>query len=365
MELMTRLKQASDDTTPVDIANNLETLQFESALSAEETQLLHLRNRTHAITVSSCAQATYFASVLHEARQLKKQLKSPQKRTAKILQDREPRDPLKVGIIGCGRLGSQLAHCLLTYGDMNPKDLKISTRRPETLEYLRNKGVDCAHDNIKLASTSHLIFLCVLPSHIQTVAEEICEHLPRASIVYSFVSTYTPKRLKQLLGTSSVMKPEYSWSEESERNTWNCNINVNSALEDPEIVEKTCPIGYRKTECVVMCEEKLAEIIIFAFINMVTTLRVNKEDALSILHIVMFEDIPEDHLREEDFIRSSLDQTGMFPRFNLTQLTEVTTSVLKRISTCAPLRAAFVKKYLGIFDSYVQQKNYEMLNGTI
>lgn len=40
---------------------------------------------------------------------------------------------MKVGILGCGRLGSQLAHCLLTYGGVRPKDLKVSTRRPETL----------------------------------------------------------------------------------------------------------------------------------------------------------------------------------------------------------------------------------------
>ena len=60
-------------------------------------------------------------------------MKSPQKMTAKILQDKDARDPLKVGIIGCGRLGSQLAHCLLTYGRVKPKDLRVSTRRPETL----------------------------------------------------------------------------------------------------------------------------------------------------------------------------------------------------------------------------------------
>ena len=70
-------------------------------------------------------------------RQLKKRLKSPQKRSTRILQDQGPRDPLKVGIIGCGRLGSQLAHSLITYGGINAKDIKISTRRPETLGNLR------------------------------------------------------------------------------------------------------------------------------------------------------------------------------------------------------------------------------------
>lgn len=82
-------------------------------------------------------------------------MKSPQKMTAKILQDKEARDPLKVGIIGCGRLGSQLAHCLLTYGRVNPKDMKVSTRRSETLGKkvlhktlfsIYNEGVSMVHE---------------------------------------------------------------------------------------------------------------------------------------------------------------------------------------------------------------------------
>ena len=43
------------------------------------------------------------------------------------------RNPLLIGIIGCGRLGSHLANCLLTFGEVNPEEIKISTRRPETL----------------------------------------------------------------------------------------------------------------------------------------------------------------------------------------------------------------------------------------
>ena len=55
------------------------------------------------------------------------------KKTTHILQDEGDRDSLVVGIIGCGRLGSQIAHCLLTYGQIHPTKLQISTRRPETL----------------------------------------------------------------------------------------------------------------------------------------------------------------------------------------------------------------------------------------
>jgi hypothetical protein len=35
--------------------------------------------------------------------------------------------------LGAGRLGRQLAHTLLEFGDVNPSELGISTRQPEIL----------------------------------------------------------------------------------------------------------------------------------------------------------------------------------------------------------------------------------------
>ena len=67
-------------------------------------------------------------------RQIYAQLRNPEsKKASKLLQELTPRDPLLVGIIGCGRLGSHLANSILTFGEINAEELKISTRRPETL----------------------------------------------------------------------------------------------------------------------------------------------------------------------------------------------------------------------------------------
>lgn len=44
-----------------------------------------------------------------------------------------------------------------------------------------------------------------------------------------------------------MLKPEYTWSADSDQNSWNCNVNVNTALENAEIVEKTCPIGFTRS----------------------------------------------------------------------------------------------------------------------
>lgn len=77
----------------------------------------------------------YLNLYIYFHRELKSQLKNPSvKRTTRILQnDRSNKDPLLVGILGCGRLGSQIVQCLLTYGKISPANIQISTRRPEIL----------------------------------------------------------------------------------------------------------------------------------------------------------------------------------------------------------------------------------------
>ena len=67
MAVVPRL-QAEEIEDLGDITSNLTSLQFESALTDEEKSLIHLRRRSHAHTVTVCAQATYFVSILNEAR---------------------------------------------------------------------------------------------------------------------------------------------------------------------------------------------------------------------------------------------------------------------------------------------------------
>ena len=59
----------SEDVEEIgDITSNLETLQFQSALTGEERRLYYLRKRSHALTVLVCAQATAVSTYLNEAR---------------------------------------------------------------------------------------------------------------------------------------------------------------------------------------------------------------------------------------------------------------------------------------------------------
>ncbi|KAL4237763.1 oxidoreductase [Mactra antiquata] len=356
MALATRLQQPAEDKSQSDITLNLPSLQFENALGDNERELQYLRKRAHALTVTSCAQATYLVAILHEARQLKSCLKNPIKRSTRILQDQSSRDPLKIGILGCGRLGSQLAHSFITYGNISPKDIKISTRRPETLEYLLNKGVDCFHDNIKLVTTSHIVFLCVLPSQVPAIADEVKPEIPQTLFLYSFASSMSTRKLRQLFGTTNVIHPEYAWDDSMETIEWDNTINVSSALENGRVVAITCPL--RREKSVIATNPKLAELMIFVMVNMCTHLRLNKQDILEMIHIVIFNSMSDNRLELNDFIRKSADKDDLFPPFDLIKVLESNTAVLKRLHQYEDLYDAFISKYNQIFEDYMKIKLY-------
>lgn len=72
MALAIPLENETDYEATLDITANLESLQFESGLSEIEKRYLNIRTRSHALTVYACAQATYFVSILNEARLINK-----------------------------------------------------------------------------------------------------------------------------------------------------------------------------------------------------------------------------------------------------------------------------------------------------
>ncbi|KAL8613758.1 hypothetical protein ACOMHN_029615 [Nucella lapillus] len=363
MALMTRLQKPTQDNAN-DITKNLFSLQFESALSEEEKELLHLRARSHAISVYQCAQATYFVEILREIRLLKSQLKNPSlKRTARILQDEKSRDVLQVGILGCGRLGSQIAHCLLTYGKLNPSELHISTRRPETLEYLQQRGVDCFFNNSRLVSTVHVVFIGVLPAQLMGVAEEIKEDLPATTAVYIPSTAFPLRRLRLMLATCNIVQPQFSWTAQSQNNSWNHSVNINMALENKEVVEKTCPISDDVSDQVIMVKPKLAETFLFAAVNMCSDLGLTRPETLRALHLSMFgenEREPlKDHLTLADFGGTEGVEEMSFPQFDLVQVYESESSYIgEKLSTSTELRQAFIRRYWQVFEEYLQIRAY-------
>lgn len=136
MAAKVNLLQGALGNNKQDITRNLPSLTFESAVDEEELLLLHLRQQSHAHTVTVSATCTFLVHTLNEARQIRADLAktTKQRRAIQLMTaDSLPKDPLIIGIIGCGRLGTHIAQTLLTFGEVNEADLIVSTRRIETL----------------------------------------------------------------------------------------------------------------------------------------------------------------------------------------------------------------------------------------
>lgn len=108
---------------------------------------------------------------------------------------------------------------------------------------LSDRGVRCFYDNHQLVQSANLIFLCVLPSHLADVVEEIRGSISATSTVYSFLSSVPLSKLRYCLGFPAVVKADLSWSAEDSGLDWDCTEDVCTVLENQVQVEMTCPLN--------------------------------------------------------------------------------------------------------------------------
>jgi hypothetical protein len=69
---------------------------------------------------------------------------------------------------------------------------------------LKKKNVVCFFNNAKLAASVNILFLCVLPSQLPFILDEIKTCLPEKCILYNFVVGFSEKHLKLLLGEHNL-----------------------------------------------------------------------------------------------------------------------------------------------------------------
>ncbi|XP_005477006.1 NADP-dependent oxidoreductase domain-containing protein 1 isoform X2 [Oreochromis niloticus] len=222
----------------VDIAADLSTLCFESGLADDEKKLLYLRARSAGLTFCGCAHAAFVCELIDSLRCAIK------RRTAKIRKPVAPGedDDLRVGILGMGHLGKQLCLALLEKTKIKPSNIKISTRRPELAVEFVHTEVECFFDNRRLAAWADVLFLCCLPSQIPKVCVDLCSHLAKHCLVYSFTSAIPVTKLAKLLGHDYILKPKYDVVSCDTVDVWLSCSPVATALSDPLLIEASCPL---------------------------------------------------------------------------------------------------------------------------
>jgi glutamyl-tRNA reductase len=126
-------------------------------------------------------QCVYYASVFNELVLYKHTFPnqdSPKKDAEVSMADLRAEAELpdyKVGIIGCGQVGTSLLTKLLEVKDqLHNLKLIVSSRQPHLLRPFKQEfGVEVLFDNAKVAAECDIIFVCVLPSQAPEVFKDI------------------------------------------------------------------------------------------------------------------------------------------------------------------------------------------------
>ncbi|XP_031436256.1 NADP-dependent oxidoreductase domain-containing protein 1-like [Clupea harengus] len=273
-----------------DLTANLHCLQFEAGLTEEEKKIIYLRSRSAALTECSCAHALFYCKLAHCFRTNILMLND-------FSSDAGAPHQLTVGIIGGGHLGKQLARLIVESSGIKPPNIKVSSRRPETLEDLSVVGIECFYDNQRLASWADVLFLCCLPSHLLQVCADIRAHLSHCCVVYSFISTVPVKRLAQLLGHTSILRPAYEFV--SSDAGWACppEHSMMAALKNVELIAASCPLSMSRGVCI---GAEWLPAVLYSLLNMCCSvlplegalellnqlLRLQSDSALSVHHLI-------------------------------------------------------------------------------
>lgn len=241
------------------ITKNLSSLQFDAGVGEPGRRLLFLRKRSQLVTINIVSHAVFTCAMLGEI-----------KRNACKL--RNDHSQLKVGLIGCGRLGTHLIHALLYYTNILADDIKVSTRRPDAV-FLDHglEGVTCFHDNMKASVDVDILFLCCPPHQIAKVLKEVkTAGLQPHCLVYSIVSGISSKKISEIIEHDLVLKPSYSYKEEIylSEDEWNYTGDVVSSLAMNTFKHLTCPLQLEESEdSVVQVDEVFLKSLFLHMLN--------------------------------------------------------------------------------------------------
>ncbi|XP_011805193.1 PREDICTED: NADP-dependent oxidoreductase domain-containing protein 1 [Colobus angolensis palliatus] len=293
----------------MDMLQDLESLQFEYGVPEEDRIWLYLQGRSRGLMIEACAHATFFCKLLYNLR------------------------------------SNSLVLCSFCLPFSLPGELQ-------------KLGIKCFYHNADLVSWADVIFLCCLPSQLPNICVEIHTSLEKTSIVYSFVAAIPLPRLKLLLNHTNILRPQYQYGEDSV-SIWGANKKVIAALQDPTILQATCP--YSPAGGIIL-KIKWLEGVFYAALNICTARNMAHSQVLQLLSelflSVHFEDCGKDtascpKFQLTDFVSKAygknLSQERPFPWFDLTAVQLKETPFSQHLSSSPVLQDHLTHLYCASF----------------
>ncbi|XP_017330944.1 NADP-dependent oxidoreductase domain-containing protein 1 [Ictalurus punctatus] len=325
----------------MDLTLNLKSLQFENGLSEEEEeQCVFLRSRSSALAVCGCAHAVFLCRLVSLARD-----------KLNHLPNKSDLQPVKVGIIGGGHMGKQLAQLLLTIPAFKPSNIHMSTKRPDTLSEFSDRDVRCYFDNRRLATWADVIFLCVLPTHLRHVCSELHSQLPARCLVYSFTSAVPLHRLALLLGHAFVLRPQYGFMTCDSGHLWVRHNRVAAALKDEGVLSASCPLSVTGG---LSLDQRWVCAVLYTLLNMCTAEGLIATQTVQLLSDLFQTTIPTVTLTCQSFVNSSWasrlnNSEERFPWINLIDVQTKQSPLTSCLSGCKALQDCISVMYRKTF----------------
>ena len=107
----------------------------------------------------------------------------------------------KIAILGGGNIGKAIAKGLLVSGEYKAENLVVTRRNLDRLEDLRDEGIMVTSDNVKAVSGSDVIILCIQPTQVTDLINEIKDTIdPDKQIIAFVIAAYEINDIRELIG---------------------------------------------------------------------------------------------------------------------------------------------------------------------
>ncbi len=105
---------------------------------------------------------------------------------------------MKIGLIGCGRMGSALIGGIAKSGITKAQDIVIFDPNSDSVtKTTQDCGVIAAHNNLDVAAKTQTILLAVKPQYVSQVLEEIAPAITKDHLLISIAAGVTIEKMEQ------------------------------------------------------------------------------------------------------------------------------------------------------------------------
>ncbi len=143
---------------------------------------------------------------------------------------------MKLGIIGCGNLGSSFIEGLVKSETIEPNDIIVADPVEEKLEEIEKLGIKTTTDNNKVAKESDTLFIAIKPGKVGEVLEEM--NLSNDKLVVSLAAGI-PTDYLQKHTNARIIRVMPNLAGKVTEMTSAYTIAPNATEEDEKFIEKT------------------------------------------------------------------------------------------------------------------------------